>query len=96
MFHHVVCFRWKADTTNDEVARFTEMLAALPAAIPELRRYEFGPDAGVAEGNFDFAIAAAFDDRDGWVAYQEHSDHRRVLEHVRTLLEQRSAVQFED
>ena len=96
MFHHVVCFRWTAHATADEVARFAEMLAALPAEIPELRRYEFGRDAGVADGNFDFAIVAVFDDRDGWVAYQQHPDHQRVIEYVRTLIEQRSAVQFED
>jgi hypothetical protein len=95
MFQHVVCFRWADDTTDEQVARFTEMLTGLPAAIPELRRYRFGRDAGAADGNFDFAVAAEFDDRAAWVAYQEHPDHRRCIEYVRPLISERVAVQFE-
>ncbi len=94
-FTHVVCFRWADGTTDEQVARFIEMLTELPAVIPEVRRYHFGRDAGVAEGNFDFAVAADFDDRAGWVAYQEHPDHRRCLEYVRPLVRERAAVQFD-
>jgi Stress responsive A/B Barrel Domain len=95
VFRHVVCFRWKDGTTDDDVNRFADMLAALPAVIPELRRYEFGRDVGRSEGNFDFAVVADFEDPTGWDAYQQHPDHRRVLEYVRTLLGERAAVQFD-
>lgn len=94
-FRHVVCFRWSEDTSDEDVARFTDMLAGLPGLIPELRRYHFGRDAGAAEGNFDYAVAAEFDDRDGWVAYQEHPEHRRCIEYVRPLIRDRVAVQFD-
>ncbi|MGH9031942.1 MAG: Dabb family protein [Acidimicrobiia bacterium] len=94
-FRHVVCLRWADGTTDEEVARLREMLVGLPAAIPELRRYHFGHDARAAEGNYDFAIVADFDDREGWRAYQEHAEHERVLDYVRSLADDRVAVQFE-
>ena len=95
MFRHVVCFRWKESVSGEQVARFVDMLGGLPAAIPELRRYDFGPDAGVVEGNFDFAVVAEFDDRAAWTAYMQNPEHRRAIEYVRTLYDERSAVQFE-
>jgi hypothetical protein len=94
-FRHVVCFRWADGTTDEQVARLREMLAALPAAIPEVRSYDFGHDAGAAESNYDFAVIADFDDRDGWVAYQQHAEHQAVLDYVRGLATDRVAVQFE-
>jgi Stress responsive A/B Barrel Domain len=95
MFRHVVCFAWIDSVTDEQVEQFSEMLAGLPARIPELRGYSFGSDAGVAAGNFDFALVADFDDTTGWRAYQEHPDHRRVIEFVRPLIRSRAAVQYE-
>jgi hypothetical protein len=95
MLRHVVCVRWAEGTTDEQVARLREMLAALRGAIAELRRYDFGSDAGLAEGNYDYAIVADFDDADGWRAYQRHPDHERVLEYLQTIAPHRVRVQFE-
>jgi hypothetical protein len=95
MFHHVVCFRWADGASDEQVARVREMLAGLPAAIPEIRAYHYGPDAGAAEGNYDFAVIAEFDDREGWLAYQRHDSHQPVLDYIRSLATDRVAVQFE-
>jgi len=95
VFRHVVCFRWADGTTDEQVARVREMLAGLPAAIPDLRGFQYGHDAGAADGNYDFAIVADFDDCQGWVAYQRHDAHQPVLDYVRSLATDRVAVQFE-
>jgi hypothetical protein len=95
MLRHVVCFRWADGTTDEEVARVCEMHAALPGAVPELRRYDFGPDAGLAEGNFHFAIVADFDDQDGWLAYQRHPDHQAVVVLLQSVAPDRVRVQFD-
>jgi hypothetical protein len=95
VLRHVVCFRWTEGTTPEQVARLREMLAALPGVIPELRRYRFGADAGLAEGNHDFAVVADFDDHDGWRAYQGHPDHLRVIDHLQPMVVERARVQFE-
>ncbi|HEX6311133.1 MAG TPA: Dabb family protein [Acidimicrobiia bacterium] len=94
MLCHVACFRWVEGTTDEQVARLRDMLAALPAVIGELRRYRFGPDAGLGEGNFDFVVVAEFADTDGWRAYQEHPDHVRVLDYLRPMVAERARAQF--
>ena len=96
MFTHVACFRWVEGTGPADVDVVVAALGALADAIPEVRDYRFGPDAGLAEGNHDFAVVATFDDRAGYLVYAGHPAHVRVLtEVVRPRLAARAAVQFE-
>jgi hypothetical protein len=94
-FRHVVLFRWKPGTGEAELAALEAALRALPAAVPEIRAYRFGRDAGRVAGNFDFAIVADFADRDAWRRYVDHPAHvKLVAEHVRPLAAERAAVQL--
>lgn len=93
-FRHVVMFRW--NDAADDVRRqaVVEALAGLPAQIPEIVHYHFGPDAGLAEDNWDFVVVADFADRAGYEVYRDHSAHLTVVaECIRPLVAQRSAVQ---
>jgi hypothetical protein len=95
MLRHIAVFRWKAGTTDAQIEAIEEALAALPARIPQLRAYRFGRDLGLREGNADFAIVADLDDEDGWRAYGEDAEHRRVIEElIAPVTEVRSAVQL--
>jgi Stress responsive A/B Barrel Domain len=94
MLRHVVCMTWTEDATPDAVAAVEAGLAELPALIPELRGYRFGPDAGLAVGNADFAVVADFDDVDGWRRYVDNPAHQAVLrDRIRPILATRVAVQ---
>ena len=94
-FRHVVLFRWKPGTGEPELAALEGALRALPAAVPEIRRYRFGRDAGEAAGNFDFAIVADFADRDAWRRYVDHPAHvALVARHVRPIAAERAAAQL--
>jgi stress responsive alpha/beta barrel protein len=96
MLRHVVCLTWTEDATPEAVAAVEAGLAELPALIPELRAYRFGPDAGLASGNADFAVVADFDDADGWRRYVEHPVHQAVLaDRIRPILAARTAVQLQ-
>ena len=93
---HVALFTWKAGTTEQDVDRLCQGLAALPGLIPEIRAYRFGPDAGLNPGNADFAVVADFDDVDGYRVYAAHPAHRDVIDRLVTpLVERRTAVQLE-
>jgi len=96
MFRHVVLLKFRADATAGQRAAVLDGLAGLPAAIPEIRSYVFGPDAGVAEGNYDVAVVADFDSRTDFLAYPPHPAHvafnTRV---VRPVTESRVAVQHD-
>ena len=95
MLRHVVMFRWTPEASAEAKARVAAGLAALPAAIETIRAYRFGPDAGLADGNWDFVVVADFTDADGFIAYRDHEDHRALIEQrIRPILSERAAVQF--
>ena len=66
MIRHVVMFRWKPETTPEDVAAIEEGLRKLPVEVPEIQRYSFGADEGLNEGNFDYVVVADFASADDW------------------------------
>ena len=96
MFRHAVMFRWTPETTSAEVAAIAEALGGLPGAIPALRAYEFGHDAGINDGNFDFVVVADFHDADDYLVYRDHPLHQAVIKaRIAPHIAARAAVQFE-
>ena len=95
MFRHVVMFRFVPDVTDAQRQAMVDGLATLPAAIPQLRSYVLGPDAGVSDGNWDFAIVADFDRVEDWRIYIADATHQTVIaERIRPIVAERAAVQF--
>ena len=96
MIRHVVVFRWTADATAEQKQRVAAELSRLPALVPSLRDYRLGANLGLNPGTWDFAVAADFDDADGYLAYRDHSEHRAIVaEFIRPIAAQRTAVQYE-
>lgn len=92
---HVVVFNWKPEATAEQRRAVPERLAALPAAIPELAAYAFGDDAGINEGNGDFAVVADFATREDYLVYRDHPDHKAAIaETIAPIVASRTAVQF--
>ena len=93
---HVALFTWKVATTDQDVQALCDGLATLPGLIPEIKRYQFGPDAALTEGNADFAVVAEFADVDGYRAYASNPDHLDVIARlVKPIVAQRTAVQLQ-
>ena len=96
MLRHVVLFAWTPEATGEQKRRMTEEMTRLPSAIPDIRGYRFGPDAGINPGNFDFVLVADFDDADGYRAYRDHPVHRAFVEqHINPIVTRRAAAQYE-
>lgn len=96
MFRHVVTFSWNETSSPAHITELKAALSGLPAAIPEIRRYHFGSDAAINEGNSDFAVVAEFDDRDGYLVYRDDPEHGRVIAGlIAPYLASRTAVQFD-
>lgn len=93
-FRHVVLFRWN-DAADDQSRRaLFEVLNDLPALIPEISGYHAGPDEGLAEGNWDFAIVADFANQDDFEVYRDHPAHHAVItQRIRPLVAERAAAQ---
>lgn len=89
-------FRWTDEASAEQKQRVKDALSTLPSLVPTLRSLELGPDIGVNEGSFDFAVTASFDDLDGYLAYRDNADHRAMIRDLITpITAQRAAVQFE-
>lgn len=96
MLRHVVLFTWKDGTDPGDVERVSQGLGSLPGRIPEIRRYEFGPDLGLSARSYDYVLVADFDDEPSWRAYLEHPEHRAVVEErIRPILERLERIQYE-
>jgi hypothetical protein len=96
MIRHVVMFSWTAEATPQQKQRVLTELRALPALMKGLRSYHAGPDAGLAAGNFDFAVVADFEDAESFAAYRDHPAHRAVVEEsIAPIRQARAAVQYE-
>lgn len=95
MLHHVVTFTLKPDAPADQVERIREAVTALAATLPEVRSMAVGADLGLRDGNASFAIAAQFDDVDGFKLYADHPEHVRVIkELIAPHISERHPVQF--
>jgi uncharacterized protein with GYD domain len=97
MFRHVVLLTWNDTATAAERQAVVDGLTALPAAIPEIRSYQVGVDAGLAPvGNSDLVVVADFDDQAGYMAYRDHPVHQDVIARcIRPILASRAAVQHQ-
>jgi heme-degrading monooxygenase HmoA len=96
MIRHVVLFAWISEATDKQKQRAAEELRALPPLMTGLRSFHVGPDAGIVEGTFDFALVADFEDAESYLAYRNHPAHRAVVEQViNPIAKERVAVQYE-
>ncbi|NJP28270.1 Dabb family protein [Microbispora hainanensis] len=96
MFRHVVLLKWTEDATEEQRAEVARRLSTLPDAIPELRSYQIGHDAGVNQGNFSFGVVADFDSVEDYIVYRDHPVHLAVIkECIAPILADRAAVQYE-
>ncbi len=95
---HVVS--WKLATTDDgeraeQIATITNGLESLPAVIPEILTLQVGANALNPGSNFDLVLIADYADTDALARYVEHPEHEKVASYIRSVIDGRSAVDFE-
>lgn len=97
MITHVVSFRWKPETTPEQLDAISAALATMPDLVPSIGTYRFGADVGAnGAANMDFAIVATFATIEDWKAYDEHPEHDAVRGAViRPWIAERASVQFQ-
>jgi hypothetical protein len=96
MIRHTVHFKWTREASDEQKQRVATEVAKLPSMVPSVRAFASGPDAGLNQGNFDFAVTADFDDRAGYLAYRDDPGHRDVVQrYIAPIIAERAAVQYE-
>ncbi|MEO3873822.1 Dabb family protein [Nonomuraea sp. B12E4] len=95
MIRHIVMFTWKEEATAEQKEAVASELGKLQGVIPQIRALTLGGDAGINQGNHDFALVADFDDVEGYLAYRDHPRHQAVIaERIRPILAARAAAQL--
>jgi hypothetical protein len=96
MFRHIVLLTFSDEATDAHLDDIVVALRGLPAAVPSIRSYQVGRDAGLADGNAGIGVVADFDDVDGYLAYRDHPAHTDVITNrIRPMLAARTAIQHE-
>jgi hypothetical protein len=96
LIRHVALFSWTDGMTDELERQFTAELMGLGPTLPGVRAFHAGPDAGLVEGNFDFAVVADFDDAAGYFGYRENAEHRETIaRYSGPHAKARAAVQYE-
>lgn len=93
---HVVT--WKLASTDaaeraEQAAAVKAKLESLVGVVPEIERLEVG--VNVLAGNFDLVLISDFADLDAVARYQVHPAHEEVAAYIRSVVDGRSAVDFE-
>ncbi|PLX89214.1 MAG: stress responsive alpha-beta barrel domain-containing protein [Desulfuromonas sp.] len=96
MLTHIVLFKFKPETTQDQVDRLTEGLGALPAQIAEIQEFRFGRDLIRSERSYDLGLISGFADLDAMQRYQVHPEHQKVVTLVKQIASSVVAVDFEE
>lgn len=94
MIRHCVMFTWNEDVdelVKTQVAAGLDRLALLPGVVA----YLHGPDAGLAEGNWDYVVTGDFVDADAYRGYSTDTGHLELIETlIRPNISARAAIQF--
>jgi hypothetical protein len=96
MLTHVVLFKFKPNTTEEDIQKLAEGLGGLPYVIEEIKEYRFGTDIIHSERSYDFALISSFDDLAAMQSYQVRPEHQKVLAHVKSITSSVVAVDFND
>lgn len=93
---HIVLMKFHEGTEPAAVQALADGLRGLPERIPVIAAYQVGPDIGLADDNWDFAVSADFESVDDFHAYRTHPDHVAVIrELIQPHVAKRLAVQFD-
>ncbi|HUB39429.1 MAG TPA: Dabb family protein [Streptosporangiaceae bacterium] len=96
MIRHVALFTWDEGMTDEMEEQLASELTALAPRLAGLRSYHAGPDAGIIEGNFDFAVVADFDDAESYLAYRSNAEHQDIISRLSgPHTKSRASIQYE-
>lgn len=94
MLTHIVCWKYKPETTPDQREDHISRLRALPGVIPDIVSFEVGADILHLDRSFDTGLVAVFSGREALDAYTVHPDHQEVAAFGKQIAERAVSVDF--
>jgi len=94
MLTHIVCWRYKPETSAEQRAEHIAKLKNLPNLIPNITSFNIGADILHLERSFDTGLVAVYPDRAALEAYTVHPDHQEVANLGKRIAEKVVSVDF--
>ncbi len=95
MIKHVVLWRFKEEGKEANMAHARELLLALPALIPEIKKMKVYCDITHSEMSYDLMLDTEFDSVESLNTYIVHPEHKKVSAFVRSVIENRVSLDAE-
>jgi hypothetical protein len=94
MLTHIVCWKYKAETTEEQRAEHIAKLKNLPEVIPNIISFNVGSDILHLERSFDTGLVAVYPDRAALDFYTDHPEHQEVAKIGKEIAEKVVSVDF--
>jgi hypothetical protein len=94
MLTHIVCWKYKAETTEVQREEHLAKLRNLPNVIPNILSFNVGADILYLERSFDTGLVATYPDREALDAYTIHPEHQTVANLGKQIAEKVVSVDF--
>jgi len=99
MFKHVVMWKLMKEAfgkpKEQNAKEMKRILETLPGKIPEIKEYEIGINVGNSSAAFDVVLISGFQNVDDYNTYQQHPEHQKVVEFIRSIQEQSRVVDYQ-
>jgi len=94
MLIHIVCWKYKAETSAEQREEHIARLKNLPDVIPNILSFRVGADILHLERSFDTGLVAAYPDREALEFYTVHPAHQEVANLGKQIAEKVVSVDF--
>jgi hypothetical protein len=94
MLVHIVCWKYRAETTPEQRQDHIEKLRALVDVIPNIESFEVGSDILHLDRSFDTGLVAKYPDRAALDFYTDHPEHQKVAALGKEIAERVVSVDF--
>lgn len=82
MIKHVVLLSWKDGVTQEQIKLVNQGFSELRREIPEIKKYEYGPDVGIYGSNASYALVSEFLSERDFLSYVNKEAHQRFLNDI--------------
>lgn len=94
MLTHIVCWKYKEETSQEQRADHVARLRALPDVIPNIVSFHVGSDVLHLERSFDTGLVSVYPNRDALDLYTDHPAHQEVAALGKQIAEKVVSVDF--
>ncbi len=91
---HIVCWKYKAETSDAQRMEHVERLQGLSNVIPDTVSFSVGRDILKLDRSFDTGLVAVYPDRDALARYTDHPEHMEVAAFGREIAAKVVSVDF--